>query len=311
MRAGIVGGGGVGGYLGARLKLAGHDVGILARGSNLAALRERGLHLKSPLGEAQTGPLEASADPREIGPVDALFMTTKLYDLEAVASMATALVGPDTLVIPVQNGVEAHEILTRALPGAAVLKATIYISSFLIAPGEILHKSPFCRLRLAPTRPADEDGARRLALVLSGVPGIEAAVSPDIDLDLWQKFVMLASFAAVACVARAPVGQVLDDPALLTRLKAAMAETIAVARAKGIALSGDIESRALTQLRQFPPGAKPSMLEDMDAGRPLELDYLSGAIVRFGKALGVPTPVHEAAYRWLSSCQPAPWRDRS
>src|SRR5262245_15225757 len=119
MKAGIVGGGGVGGYLAARLKLAGHDIGIVARGPNLAALRERGLRLKSPLGDAETGPLKASDDPREIGPVDALFMTTKMYDLEAVARTATALVGPSTLVIPVQNGVEAHEILMRALPGAA------------------------------------------------------------------------------------------------------------------------------------------------------------------------------------------------
>ncbi len=310
MKAGIVGGGGVGGYLGARLKLAGHDVGIVARGPNLAALREHGLHLKSPLGDARTGPLKASADPREIGPVDALFMTTKLYDLDAVASIAPALVGPSTLVIPVQNGVEAHEILTRALPGTAVLKATIYISSFLIAPGEILHKSPFCRLRVAATRPADEDGAKRLALVLSGVPGIEAAISPDIDLDLWGKFVMLASFAAVACVARVPIGQVLDHPALLAHLKAAMAETIAVARAKGIALPGDIESLTLDQMRQFPPSSKPSMLEDMEARRPLELEYLSGAIVRFGKALGVPTPVHAAAYRSISAAQPVASRDR-
>ena len=118
MKAGIVGGG-------------------AARGSNPAALRERGLHLKSPLGDARTGPLRASADPREIGPVDALFMTTKLYDLYAVASMSPALVGPSTLVIPVPNGVEAHEILTPALPGAAVLNAMIYISSFRTKPSKV------------------------------------------------------------------------------------------------------------------------------------------------------------------------------
>ncbi len=300
MNFAIVGCGGVGGYLGARLKLAGHGVGFLARGSNLTALREHGLGVRSPLGDAQTGPLEASADPNDLGPADVLFMTTKMYGLEAVARHAAPLVGPGTVVIPVQNGVEAHEILTRALPGAAVLKGTIYISSFLIGPGQILHKSPFCRLRFAATARTHEDSVRRIALVLNAVPGIEAAVSLDIELDLWRKFIMLAPFAAVACMARAPVGRVLDDPALLAQLKAAMAEAIAVARAKHVALPDDIEKLTIDQQRQFPANAKPSMLEDMDAGRPLELEYLSGAIVRFGKALGVPTPVHSTAYRLLS-----------
>jgi 2-dehydropantoate 2-reductase len=301
MSAAIVGGGGVGGYLAARLKLAGHDVGVLARGANLAALRERGLRLKSPLGDAQTGPIRAASEPNELGRSDIVFMTTKLYDLEAVARSAAALVGDDTVVVPVQNGVEAHELITRALPGATVLKGTIYVSSFLVGPGEILHKSPFCRLRFAAASPAHDEAAQRAARDLKAVPGIDVAVSPDIDLDLWKKFVMLAPFAAVACVARSPIGPVLDDPALLARLKAAMAETIAVARAKHIALPEDIEALTIQQLRQFPAGAKPSMLEDLEAGKPLELEYLAGAVVRFGKALGVPTPVHEAAYRAIST----------
>lgn len=299
MKIAIVGAGGVGGYLGTRLKLAGHDIGMVARGATLEALLKRGLRLKSPLGDAETGPVAASKDPRDLGPAEAVFMTTKLYDLEAVARTAVPLVGADTLVVPVQNGVEAHAILARALPGAAVLKATIYISSFITGPGEYLHKSPFCRLRFAAADPAQGDAAQRLAVVLNATPGIEAGISPDIEADLWRKFVMLAPFAAVSCVARATMGQVLGDPVLLARLKAAMAETIAVARARKVALPGDIEAATFAQMRQFPDHAKPSMLEDIEAGRPLELDYLSGAVMRFGAAAGVPTPVHAAAYRAL------------
>lgn len=300
MRIAIVGSGGVGGYLGARLKQAGHDVAILARGANLTALRDRGIRLKSPMGDVETGPIAASDDPSALGAADAVFMTMKLYDLDTVARGASPLVGPNAVVVPVQNGVEAHDILTRALPGTAVLKGTIYVSSFLVGPAEILCKSPFCRLRVAATKPAESDAAARLVAAFAAAPGIEAAISSDIDADLWRKFVLLAPFAAVACMARVAVGEVLSDPALLAELKAAMAEVVAVARARGIGLPTDIEAATFAQMRQFPGDAKPSMLEDLEAGRPLELEYLSGAIVRFGAAAGVPTPVHAAAYRTLS-----------
>jgi len=300
MHIAIVGSGGVGGYLGARLKLAGHDVAMLARGANLAALRARGIRLKGAMGEAETGPMRASDDPAALGPAEAVFMTTKLYDLDSVARGAAPLVGADAVVVPVQNGVEAHEILSRALPGANVLKGTIYVSSFLVGPGEILCKSPFCRLRFAAAKPADRPAAERFAAALTGVPGLDAAISPDIDADLWRKFLMLAPFAAIACMARAPIGKVLGDPALLADLKGAMAEATAVARARGFAPPADIEAATLAQMRQLPDGAKPSMLEDLEAGRPLELEYLSGAVLRFGKAAGIPTPIHEKAYRELS-----------
>jgi 2-dehydropantoate 2-reductase len=185
------------------------------------------------------------------------------------------------------------------MPGAAVLKGTIYVSSFLVGPGEILCKSPFCRLRFAAAKPADRAGAERLAAALAGVPGLDAAISPDIDADLWRKFLMLAPFTAVACTARVAVGPALSDPALLAELKAAMAEVVAVARARGVAMPDDYEAATLAQMGQFPANAKPSMLEDLEAGRPLELEYLSGAVMRFGKAAGVPTPIHEKVYRTL------------
>lgn len=300
MKFAILGTGGVGGYLGARLALAGHAVGFLARGENLAALRARGLRVRSPLGDAETSRLDAIDDPGALGQADTVFITTKLYDLEAVARRAKPLVGPGTLVVPVQNGVEAHEILARVLPPGSVLKGTIYISSFLVGPGEILHKSPFCRLRFASASGGARDDVAALAAILNAVPGIEAAVSPDIDADLWRKLVMLAPFSAVACLERKAVGEVLADPQCFALFNTAMAEAVAVARARGVALPDDIEAATIKQMRQFPGNAKPSMLEDMEAGRPLELDYLSGALVRFGKSLGVPTPVHANAYRTLS-----------
>jgi 2-dehydropantoate 2-reductase len=229
-----------------------------------------------------------------------VIVTTKLYDLDSVARQAAPMVGPGTIVIPVQNGVEAEEILARALPQAKVLKATIFIASFLTGPGTILQKAPFCRLRIGAAAGPSGADVHRIAAALNDPPRIEASVSPDIDVDLWRKFAMLAPFAAVACMARKPTGPVLNDPALFAELKDAIGEVVAVARAKKIALPPDIEAATIATTRQFPPDAQPSMMEDMVAGRPLELEYLSGAVVRFGRALGVPTPVHEKAYRELA-----------
>lgn len=300
VRFGIVGAGGVGGYLAARLRQAGHAVAVLARGANLAALRERGISVASPLGNTESGPLEASDDARDLGIADAVLVTPKLYDLEGAARRAKPMVGPDTLVIPVQNGVEAHEILACALPGAKVLKATIYVSAFLRAPGTILHNSPFCRLRIAAASGPSGDDVQRVAAALNDPPRVEATVAPDIELDLWRKFAMLAPFSVTGCLARVPVGPVLNDPGLLAQLKEAIGEVAAVARAKGVRLPADIETATIAQMRQFPGSAKPSMLEDLEAGRPLEVEYLAGAVVRFGQALGVPTPIHAKAYRALA-----------
>jgi 2-dehydropantoate 2-reductase len=300
MKFAIVGAGGVGGYLGARLIKAGHDVAFVARGANLEALRKTGIRLKSTLGDLELGPVRAESDPAAIGAVEAVFFTTKLYDLAAVAKRAAPLFAAETVAVPVQNGVEAHEIIAKALPKGHALKATIYISSFLIGPGTYSHVSPFCRLRFAAAEAASAPAAEALAAVLKGVHGIDAAVSPTIDTDLWKKMVMLASFSAVACMRRAPVGGVLDDAANFALFKNALAETIAVARASKIDLPPDIEAATIAQTRAFPATAKPSMLEDLEAGRPLELHYLSGAVSRFGKALGVPTPTHDAAVKELA-----------
>lgn len=299
MKFGIVGIGGVGGYFAACLTEAGHEVALLARGANLAALRERGIRLSGPLGPIETRPLRASDDARTLAGAEAVIVTPKLYDLESIARQAAPMVAPGTIVIPVQNGVEAQPILARVLPEANVLKATIYIASFLTAPSTILQKSPFCRLRLAAASGPSGGDVERIAKALHNPPRIECAVSPDIDADLWRKFAMLAPFSAVACRARKAPGALLGDPALLAELEGAIGEVAAVARAKKIALPPDIVAATIATVRQFPPDAKPSMLADLEAGRPLELEHLAGAMVRFGKALGVPTPIHEKAYMAL------------
>jgi 2-dehydropantoate 2-reductase len=300
MRFLIVGAGGVGGYLGARLVQAGHDVSFVARGSTLATLTGTGLQVVSPLGDMATGPLKAAEDPATLGPVDCAIITVKLYDLAAMAKRVKPALAPGACVVPVQNGVEAHDILAAALGPGAALKGTIHISSFTNGPGRIDHKSNFCRLRFA--EPDGQPSARTTALAaaLNTCTGVEATVSPDIEADLWRKFVMLAAFAAVSCLSNSDCGRVLGDPEARSLFSDAIEEVAAVGRARGVALPYDIAAAILKLVETFPARAKPSMQEDWAAGRPLELSWLSGAVVRLGAAAKVPTPIHGTAWRALA-----------
>lgn len=300
MRIVIVGAGGVGGYLGVRLTDTGNDVGYLVRGESLAVLRDRGLSLKSPLGDRQLGPRRASDRIDELAPADLVVVTVKQYDLAALAPTLIPLVGGDTAVLPLQNGVESHARLTEALPSSAVMKGVVTIKSFRQAPGEIVCKSPFCHIQLAEGDGAASSRAKHIAGLFDACTGVDAIVSRDIDADMWRKFVMLASFSAVTCLARATIGQVRDDPEALRLAVAATAEAVSVGRALGVDLPGDVDELVDSQVRDMPADGKASMLEDLEAGRRLELGSLSGAVVRLGEQVGVPTPLHRFAYAALA-----------
>lgn len=289
----IVGAGGVGGNLGARLIEAGYRVSWVVRGANLQALR-RGLTLKSPLGNAALGPQRASDDPREFDPPDAVIVTVKLYDLAAVAAALKPLAGARTVFLPLQNGVEAHAILAASLPPVSVLKGMVSIKAHLESPGNIVCKSGFSKIRLGGA------GAQALAGALNQAKGVEATLSGQIDTDLWKKFVMLAGFSSVSCLARASIGQVLDSPESYRLLIDAVTEAAVVARARGISLPDNIEELVDSQVRDLPRDGRPSMLEDLETGRPLELEFLSGALVRLGAQSGVATPFHSMACRALA-----------
>ena len=299
MRIAVYGAGGVGAYIGGRLQAGGHDVTFIARGRNLDALRASGLSIKSAQGDLVLPKVAATEDPASVGPVDVVLLGVKLYDLERAAEALKPLLGPGTMVVPVQNGVDAAERLVAVLGPGPVAKGAVYIVSFLNGPGQVEHRSPFCKLVFAEldNRPSQRTADFAAALNSSGMEG---AVSADIEADLWRKFLMLASFAAVACLSRGSIGELLAHPATRSLLVDAAAEVAAVAKARGIGLPDDTVAKSITAMGGFPPASRPSMLLDMDARRPLELESLSGAVVRFGQAAGVPTPVHDVAYRALS-----------
>ena len=290
MKIVVVGAGGVGGYFGARLAAAGADVHFLARGAHLAAMRSRGLRIESPKGDLHLPQVAATDDPADIGPSDVVLFTVKLYDVDAALGLLPPLLGPDAVVIPLQNGVEAVSRLSGAVGAAHTAGGTTYITAVIAEPGVIRHTvmdSLFF---------GEIDGRRstRLERLLDACQhaGFRATLSDDINVDIWTKFVRLSVFSGITTVTRSAIGPIVSDPDLFALLKDALHEAYAVARANRIAvppaLIQDVD-RAYTMMS---PDAKSSMLHDLERGRRLELPWLSGAVVRLGQELGVPTPTH-------------------
>jgi 2-dehydropantoate 2-reductase len=290
MRIAIVGSGGLGGYFGGRLAAAGADVAFLARGAHLAALQTHGLRIVSPKGDLHLRSVVATDRPADIGPVDVVLFSVKLYDTDSAVPLLPKLLGTDTVVIPFQNGVESVETLSGAVARPHLAGGTAYIQAAIAEPGLIRH------LGLDLIIFGELDGTRSPRLERFFGACQKAGVSPkltdQIDVEVWTKFVHITGMSGMTSVTRSPVGILRDDPDLRAMWTAALNESIAVARAKGINLPASLASDLMGLVDQLPPRASSSMLADLEGHRRLELPWLSGAIVRMGEALGVPTPVH-------------------
>ena len=293
MRIAIVGAGGVGGYFGARLQAAdpgSHEVFFLARGAHLNALRTTGLRIESPKGNLHLPRVDATDDPRAIGPVDVVLFTVKLYDVESALALLPPLLGPDTVVIPLQNGVESVSTLTAAIGAKHTAGGTVYITAVIAEPGLIRHtvmdslifgeidhsRSPRLERFLAACAPAN----------------FRSTLSDRIEVDIWSKFVRLSVFSGMTAATRCSIGPIAADPEIFGMLKAALREAHAVARAKGVPVPDSIIEDVEKAYSTMAPEAKSSMLQDLERGRRLELPWLSGAIVRLGREIGVDTPTH-------------------
>jgi 2-dehydropantoate 2-reductase len=290
MRIAIVGSGGVGGYFGGRLAAAGADVTFLARGAHLEALRTSGLRIRSPKGDVHLPQVRATDDPSGFGPADVVFFAVKLYDTQSALVALPPLIGPDTVVLPFQNGVESIDTLLGAVGQAHTGGGVAYVSAVIGEPGVIRHTA-FDSLIFG-----EVDGRRspRLERLLEACrsAGFRATLSDNIVVDIWTKFVRLTAFSGMTAVTRSPIGVIVNDSELLAMFKAACAEALAVARAKGVPVPTDVVEDVARAYRGMPLHAKASMLEDLERGRRLELPWLSGAIVRFGREVGVDTPIH-------------------
>jgi 2-dehydropantoate 2-reductase len=290
MRIAIVGAGGVGGYFGGRLAAAGVDVTFLARGAHLDAMRTRGLRIDSPKGNVHLPRVKAESDPAAVGPVDVAFFAVKLYDTESALALLPPLVGPETVVVGFQNGVETVATLTRAVGASHTAGGVSYVSAVIAEPGVIRHTAMDHLIFGVP----DGSASPQLEALLEACrpAGFQATLSKDITVDIWTKFVRLSVFSGMTAVTRGPIGVIVNDPELLGMLQAAVRETLAVAHANGVSVPSTIDEDVTFAYKALPPQAKASMLEDLERGRRIELPWLSGAVARLGREAGVPTPIH-------------------
>lgn len=292
MRIAIVGTGGVGGYFGARLKAAGENVAFLARGAHLAAMRRDGLRISSAHGDMRIHPVEATDDARAIGPVDVAIVAVKLYDTEAAAEACRALIGPDTSVVSLQNGVTAADTLAAAVGAERVFGGIAYIMATIAEPGAIIHTGTMARIVLGEFGGSTSARVSTLAATIRRA-GVEVEESSDIAAAIWTKFAFLAPLSGVTALTRTTAGPIREDPDARALFEKAIAETVALARARKVALPPDATKRAMAFLDSLPPDMGSSMLYDLRHGKRLELSWLSGTVARLGRVAGIPTPTHD------------------
>ena len=298
MRIAVIGAGGVGGAFGAAMAKAGADVTFLARGAHLRAMRQNGLRIEGGRGETMIQPTQATDDAGSIGAVDFVLFCVKLWDVEAAGAAITPLIGPTTAVIPLQNGIDAADRLIPILGARAVMGGVAQISATIAEPGVIRQTGSFMRLVFGELTGGKSNRGETF-LNLCQKAGFDATHSDQIMTELWMKFILLATNAALTAATRTPLGALRDDPEIAPLFGRAAAEVAAVGRARGIKLPDDAAEKVVGFTRNAPPMMMASMAHDLIRGNRIELPWLSGKVVALGKELGVPTPVHEVLYAVL------------
>ena len=298
MRLAVIGAGGVGGYFGALLARQGHSVAFVARGAHLAAMQQHGLHVRSLHGDFVITPLIAASDARAIGPVDYAIVAVKRFDLESALEQLPPLLGPSTTVVPLLNGVDAHEVLASCVGTERVVGGSCSIVARLGDPGEVIQES---RVRRVVIGELDGSVSRRVTQLQAAWAdaGAEAIASRQILSDVWSKFVFIATFGGLTALADVPAGQFLEVPALRQLFLRAMREVEAVASARGLTLPADLIARHIALVESLGPASTSSMQRDVASGKPFELEAFSGTVVRLARAEGIDVPIHEAIYALL------------
>ena len=298
MKIAIMGTGGVGGYYGGLLARTGQAVTFIARGAHLAAIREKGLQIKSVHGDFTVAPARATDNPAEVGPVNLIIVATKTYHTDEAAQAIKPMVGPDTVIVSLQNGVDAADRIGAVVGMERLIGGATWLSAAIEAPGVIGQYSQFRRIVLGEF---NRQTTPRLQFVLDTLDatGATVEVSDNILKVLWTKFVFIASVSALGSLTRVPYGGYIHIPEPRAVLIEALGEVAAVAAARGIALDADVVDKTLAFIDSSAPSIKPSMQRDVEAGRVSELESLIGVVVRLSTELGVPTPIMRFAYAML------------
>ncbi len=298
MRIAVVGTGGIGAPLGASLAIAGQDVVFLARGAHLAAMRDNGLRVEGDRGETLVRPVQATDDPAAIGPVDLVLFCVKLWDVETAGEQIRPMIGAETVVIPLQNGVDASERLQPILGSEHVVGGVALVTGSIVAPGVIRQFGKHHRMTFGELDGRVTPRMEKVRDVCQGA-GIDGVLSDKIQRARWEKFIVLVAASGLCALTRRPIGDLRDDPEIAPLIEDAMQEVVDVGRACGIHLPPDVLDPARAFIRDVPPNLTPSMAVDLRAGNRLELQWLAGRVVQLGAAHGVPTPVNRVVYAAL------------
>ena len=297
MRIGIMGAGSVGGYLGGMLSRGGHDVSLIVRGANLSAIRQQGLRVVRDH-EEFTVRCAATDDPADVGQVDLALLTTKTYQNSAAVPAMAPMIGPDTTVLCLQNGVDSYLAPAERFGSERVLPGAVYIEAGREGPGVVRQAGDVVRVVLGETdgRLSERAGAIADAFNASGVP---AELTPDIRTGLWSKFLFIATMAGVTSMARQTLAELMPLPEWREVVTACLREVEAAGRANGVNFPPDIHQTTLAYIEDNLADLQASMHTDVMAGRPLELETFTGAVLRAGRAGGVATPVNDVIYAML------------
>lgn len=295
----VMGTGGIGGYFGGRLAAAGQDVTFVARGAHLEAIRRDGLQVLSPNGNITIKPAKAVSDPAAAEPPEIIIFTTKLGDTEQAAKALKPVARETTTIISLQNGIEGPDIIAAALPAAHVVPGLARISCHIARPGVIEHKAQAGRIEFGEL---DGRASPRLEAFHRACKeaGIDAVLAADIRYNVWLKFASLAPSSGLITLTNTSYGPVRETPGTRALLADALREVMAVGTAAGVPFKAEDFATIMKGWDSNPPSMVTSMLVDRRAGKPLEIDYFSGTLVRMGEKLGVPTPTHKFIAQALS-----------
>ena len=297
MRIAVMGAGGIGGNLGGLLARGGNDVSLIVRGAHLEAIRQNGLRVKMPQDEF-TAEIHATNEPGEIGPVDLVLFTVKTYHNATAIAAMQPMVGVDTTVLSVQNGVETFDELAQVLGAECVLCGAAYFGAYIEAPGVITNRGVPPKILFGEVDGPESPRAQRIQETFQKA-GINAELSDDVTKTLWTKFMILSSAAGITCAARHLIRPLLEHSEAREMWIAGMREVEAVGRAKGVDLDPEVVEQTMGLVESLPWDYQLSMHADLDRGGPLELEAINGAIVRMGRQLGIPTPVNQFLYTVL------------
>ncbi|MCR5347074.1 MAG: 2-dehydropantoate 2-reductase [Fretibacterium sp.] len=294
----VFGIGGVGGLLGGALARVHPETYFLARGENLKAIQQNGLSVhSSQLGNFTACPGLASDNAADLGVMDVVILACKGYHLEEACRAAAPMLRPDTLVVPLLNGVLVSEIMKPLLPPCTLADGVIYVFSHLEGPGRVEHTSRFCRVILGMKDGSCPSALKELADLLNRA-GVEARLSEEILAESWRKYVRVCSMGVMCCYYDGPAGKARRDPEYKKVLRGAVDSMIAVAAARGVRLPEELAGQVVEAFDKMPPEEVTSLYRDLSSGKPVEqteLRHLIGRMVEMGRELGVPTPYHEAA----------------